>query len=125
MRETTYIKKHEVECKCGCGAINVSQSLIDRLNTVRILTGRRIDFNSICRCPIHNKNERGTKDSAHLSTDEKEATGADISCTDSVYRFHLLQALFHVGFKRILVYPTFIHADLDLTKTQHIVKYMA
>jgi len=125
VKETTYIKKHEVECKCGCGIAHVSQSLIDRLNTVRILTEQPIILNSVCRCLEHNKNVGGSSTSSHISTDDKESCAADIKCSDPVYRYHLLKALFHVGFKRVLVYKTFIHVDLDLSKDQNIVSYMA
>ena len=124
MKETTYIKRHEVECKCGCGMAHVSQSLIDRLNTVRILTDKPLILNSVCRCVEHNKNIKGSITSSHISTDDVESCAADISCKDAYYRFRLLQALFHVGFKRILVYETFIHVDLDLDKDQTILKYM-
>ncbi len=110
MIETRYIKKYEIECKCGCGTNNVSQSLIDMLTAVRVITDRAIKFNSVCRCRMHNANEGGKDGSSHISENGIiVGKAADIACTTNTYRFALIQALLAVGFKRILVYKRFIH----------------
>ena len=119
MTKTTFIKPHELECKCGCGLNNMIQDIVDRMNGVRILCGFPLFFNSGCRCKIHNANEGGKKKSSHLFGE-----AIDISCTDDRKRFILIRALYDMGFRRILVYKSFIHVDISKTKKQDILKLM-
>ena len=44
----------------------------------------------------------------------------DISCTNSSDRFELLQILISVGFNRIGMGNTFIHVDIDTTKSPNV-----
>jgi hypothetical protein len=45
---------------------------------------------------------------------------ADIRCTNSTDRFHLIFLLQETGFQRIGVADTFIHIDLDFDKSQQV-----
>jgi zinc D-Ala-D-Ala carboxypeptidase len=40
----------------------------------------------------------------------------DIKCNDSIDRFLMIKALIDTGFRRIGIYETFIHVDIDYTK---------
>jgi len=119
MNDTTYAKGYELECKDDCGLNNMKQEIVDMCNAVRLICGFALHFNSGCRCEIHNKNEGGKKSSSH-----KDGEAVDISCTDDTKRFILIAALQAVGFKRILVYKTFIHVDISKTKKRIILKLM-
>lgn len=70
------LSRHEFACKCGCGFDIVDHDLVrvlqstadwfytssDRQKVARI----EIIINSGCRCPEHNKNEGGSKNSRHM-----------------------------------------------------------
>lgn len=111
----------EISCRCGCGADNVDDLLIERLNRTRDYYGKAIQTTSICRCPEHNKNSGGVADSAHISTPEKPCYAADLYAKDSRDKLNLAKAALLAGFNRIIFYPdkpTLIHVDTDLTKPE-------
>ena len=60
------------------------------------------------RTKEHNKKVGGVDSSAHL-----KGLAADIVCNNSSDRFIILNALLHVGFHRIGIAETFIHADVS------------
>jgi len=45
---------------------------------------------------------------------------ADIKCTNSIDRFHLVFLLQETGFQRIGIADNFIHVDLDFDKSQQV-----
>jgi len=48
----------------------------------------------------------------------------DIQAKTDYYRFKIVYGLMMAGFKRILIYKTFIHADTDTNKSQEIIVIM-
>ncbi len=114
-----HFKKEEFTCKCGCGLNNISYTLVDMLNRAREKANIPFKLNSACRCLKHNKKVGGVEDSAHV-----KGLAVDISVTTDSVRFVIVSALLEVGFLRILIYPTFIHCDLDLDKPNPIIKIM-
>lgn len=106
----------EFTCKCGCGTCNVSGNLLNRLEALR----RYVDDNSIgvisgCRCPTHNKKEGGVSDSSHVTTEEEECEGADITSRNM---YKLLQGALII-FDRVGIKDmnrNMIHVDVDETK---------
>jgi len=60
------------------------------------------------RTKEHNKKVGGVDSSAHL-----KGLAADIVCNNSSDRFIILNALIFVGFNRIGIAETFIHADVS------------
>lgn len=118
-QEIKYFKKEEFECKCGCGLNNINDDLVLALEKARGNSNFPFKINSACRCEKHNKKSGGVKDSAHT-----KGLAVDISIRDDSVRFIIVSALLNVGFKRVLLYDTFIHVDVDLTKPQFILKIM-
>lgn len=114
-----HFKKEEFTCKCGCGLNNINQTLVLMLDDSRGSANMPFKINSACRCESHNKKIGGVKDSAHV-----KGLAVDISIPSNGARFAILSALLNVGFLRVLVYPTFIHVDLDLDKPNPIIKIM-
>ena len=108
----------ERRCKCGkCdGAVIENLELIRLLESVRHQVGNAIVINSWCRCPAHNEAEGGKPDSAHLS-----GKAVDISCDNGVYRWKLVDILKSVGFQRIGIAKSFVHADIDTEKPQRVI----
>ena len=58
------------------------------------------------RCPAHNAEVGGVKQSAHMT-----GLAADIACPDSVTRLKILRGLIVAGFRRIGIGKNFIHGE--------------
>ena len=117
--EVKHFKQEEFMCKCGCGFNNINDELVLLLDIARGLAKVPFSINSACRCEKHNKKSWGVKDSAHC-----KGLAVDISVVGDSIRFAVVSALLSVGFKRVLIYDTFIHVDMDLTKPNSILKIM-
>lgn len=112
-----WFKRKEVWCKCGCGEDNVSQVLLNILDRIRSCNGKPVVLNSMCRCPDHNKKEEGKPTSAHLT-----GTAADIRCSTSRQRYELLEIIIPMReIRRVGIAKSFIHIDVDKTKTQNVI----
>ena len=59
---------------------------------------------------------KASPNSSHL-----KGLAADIACTSSVDRYHLINCLLDVGFKRIGIANTFIHVDIDPEKANEVI----
>ena len=110
-----YFKISEFDCKCGCGKNNIDDELVKKLDRVREKAGIPIVVSSGCRCEKHNKEEGGKENSAHLS-----GLAVDMKAISSGTRWKLMEALFTTGFNRIGMGKTFIHADIDIAKSEKV-----
>lgn len=117
--EMNYFKEDEFTCKCGCGLNNMNENFIFTLDEARDIAQIPFKINCGCRCEKHNKEVGGVKDSAHT-----KGLAVDIAAPDDRTRFSIVSALLEVGFKRVLLYDTFIHCDIDLDKPNPILKIM-
>lgn len=114
-----HFKKEEFTCKCGCGLNNMEFQVIEMLDEARGFAGVPFKINCGCRCDKHNNEVGGVKDSSH-----KNGLAVDISALNDKDRYMIFGALFLVGFRRILIYDSFIHVDIDLSKVNPILKIM-
>lgn len=114
-----YFTKDEFACKCGCAFNNIDEDVVFMLDTARKLANIPFKINCGCRCEKHNKEVGGVTDSAHT-----KGLAVDISTRDDRSRFIIIFALLKVGFSRVLLYDTFVHVDMDLTKPNPILKIM-
>lgn len=111
-----YMDTEEFKCPC-CGKNEISTQFVNLLDKARKMAGTPFIINSGYRCHKHNKEIDGKPDSAHL-----KGLAADIQAKGSLHRFLIVKALIDVGFQRIGIYPTFIHADMDMVdKTQEVI----
>jgi hypothetical protein len=106
----------EFRCKCGCGICIVSETLLKRLEALRkYIDNDPIDVISGCRCPTHNRNEGGVEDSVHVTEEDQECEGADITSRNM---YKLLQGALiifdRVGIKDMK--RKMLHVDTDITK---------
>jgi len=114
-----HFSRSEMRCKCGCGALNMNQQFLSKLDLARDIAGIPFVINSGFRCPTHNAQEGGTPDSAHLY-----GKAADIKADNSRKRFLIIKGLLEAGFDRIGIEldatkdpdDMFIHVDSDETK---------
>ena len=98
----------------GSGKL-VSDELISMLDVARKKYGKSMTINSGYRTIEHNAKVGGTPASSHT-----KGLAVDIACTNSTDRFKLEGILREVGFKRIGIAKTFIHADIDKDKAQNV-----
>jgi uncharacterized protein YcbK (DUF882 family) len=116
---TKNFKRSEFECKCGCGADDISEDLVRRLQEVRDILGEPMKITSGIRCKKHNASPSvgGSSNSSHV---EGNGTAVDISCGNSAYRQRLLKAVLQV-FDRVGIAKSFVHMDVDPKKTAGVV----
>ena len=98
----------------GSGKL-VSNELISMLDVARKKYGKSMAINSGYRTIEHNAKVGGKPESSHL-----KGLAVDIACNNSTDRFKLESILREVGFKRIGIAKTFIHADIDKDKAQNV-----
>jgi uncharacterized protein YcbK (DUF882 family) len=98
----------------GSGQL-MDKELLDMLDDVRDKFDKPIHINSGFRTPAHNEAVGGAENSSHL-----KGLAVDIACDDSIDRFDLINCLLDVGFSRIGVAKTFIHADIDPDKSNGV-----
>ena len=94
----------------------VDPKLVSFLDIARDYAGIPFVITSGYRCAEHNRDIGGVSDSAHL-----KGKAADIKVEGSRSRFLILRSLIRVGFKRIGVYDTYIHVDIDESKSTKVV----
>ncbi len=98
----------------GSGQL-MNEELLNMLDVVRKKYGKSIVINSGYRTVKHNAKVGGTPGSSHT-----KGLAVDIACNNSTDRFKLEGILREVGFKRIGIAKTFIHADIDKDKAQNV-----
>lgn len=99
----------------GSGKL-MNKDLLDMLDLVREKFDKPIVINSGYRTVEHNNKVGGTSASSHL-----KGLAVDIKCINSTDRYDLINCLLDVGFKRLGIAKTFIHADIDKDKAQGVV----
>ncbi len=116
---TKNFSRWEFQCRC-CGICNVDPEFLIKLQKVRSIVAIKLTIISGCRCPIHNKNEGGTPESDHLTTEDIVCEGADVFCDNSRDRYRIIDAAFSVQFKRIGPHKTFIHLGTAKRNPQNV-----
>lgn len=105
----------------GSAANFMDNDFLRRLAYARHISGVPFVITSGYRTEAYNnslaeRNYPVSKTSAHL-----RGFAADIACTDTDKRFNILFSLIVSGFRRIGIGKTFIHVDMDPTKTQDLI----
>lgn len=107
----------EFECKCGCGANDISMDLVDRLQELRDAVGMPLSVTSGVRCADWNREMGGSEASSHITGN---STAVDIACTSSRNRYIILEKAVLI-FDRVGIAKNFIHCDVDPNKTAGVV----
>lgn len=58
---TEHFSKHELECSCKCGLLNVKGRLLVTLEAIRSGVGKAVNIESGCRCTQKNKEAKGVQ----------------------------------------------------------------
>jgi uncharacterized protein YcbK (DUF882 family) len=111
---SAHFKRSEFVCPC-CGANNISDEFIEKLEAVRQVYGKPMYINSGYRCPARNAAVGGVAESAHV-----EGLAADIGCTFATDRLKLVDLAISKGFRRIGVGKSFVHLDISTSLPQDV-----
>ena len=103
-----YFKENEI--------VGLKPELVKMLDEARDIAGIPFVITSGLRSSEKNEDVGGVDNSAHT-----KGLGVDLRCNNSANRHTMLRSLFAVGFNRIGVYKTHIHADCDKTLPQNVV----
>lgn len=108
-----YFKEHEFKCKCGVCDLDVvmDKGLLVALDRMRRRFGKPIIINSGIRCPDHNQDEGGVKNSSHLT-----GKASDIRVETDRDRFKLIGLAIEMGIPRIGIGLGYLHLDVDTSK---------
>lgn len=108
--DTKNFKVSEFACK-HCGKNLIDQRVLDMAQIIRDELGVPVKVNSGYRCPIHNANVGGVKNSKHT-----KGQAADLSCSlgsakmfEAVKKLHAQGKLPELDY--CIRYKTFIHID--------------
>ena len=101
-----YFKEYEI--------VGLEKHLVEMLDNAREYAQIPFIINSGRRDVKTNEEAGGVYDSAHL-----KGLAVDIMCKTSDDRFLIVSSLLQAGFKRIGIGKTFIHCDIDHTKSQN------
>ncbi len=95
--------------------------ILEMLDMARDKFDKPIRINSGYRTKEYNKSLllKGYKASPNSS--HCKGLAVDIACSNSVDRYHLLNCLLDVGFKRIGIAKSFIHVDIDTEKADQVI----
>ena len=104
--QKNYFTKKEMQCHC-CGANNMSDDFMLRLNQARKLAGIPFFITSGYRCKKHNEEVGST------STNHTRGKAADIMCNVSKDRYLIVEALLNANMLGIGIGQTFIHCDIN------------
>lgn len=102
-------------CVPSCSLQDMRQSTMNRLDAARELAGIPFVLNCAYRSPAWDKSRGRSGDGAH-----PHGCAVDIRCNSSSNRMKIVQACLAVGFTRIGIGKTYVHADDDETKPQNV-----
>lgn len=109
MYKPRYFKESEfTRCTPPCKLSDMDEAFMYKLDEARDLSDFPFILNSAYRSKAYelSKGRKGT--SSHCL-----GLAVDIACSSSFVRQSILSALIRVGFRRIGIYPSFIHVDAD------------
>jgi len=111
---TKNFKTDEFACPC-CGANEMDINFVKTLQLLRDEYGAPMRVNSGFRCEKQNKKVGGSDSSSHLW-----GMASDISVTDSILRYRMIQCAQKIGMVRIGIRRAFIHFDTDSKKSSPV-----
>lgn len=115
-KDNPYFNSKDFDSPDLIGSGNKMDKLfIKKLTQARIIANIPFIINSGYRSKSHNAKVGGKKNSSHL-----KGLAVDIKCTNSRDRYIIIKALLDCGFNRIGINKSFIHVDLDESKSHQV-----
>ena len=112
---TKNFRTDEFACPC-CGMSEMDHDFVGELQYLREEFGSPMKITSGFRCKKHNKKVGGSENSSHLW-----GMASDVSVTNSLLRYRMIQCAQSVGIMRIGIANDFIHFDTDYAKTNPVI----
>lgn len=100
-----------LNCNPSCHITDCDYDALRKLDSARDILGEPIVLNCAYRSKEHEKKMGRSGSSSHC-----KGVAFDIRVPNHRYRMRLVTALIMVGFRRIGIYETFVHADTDADK---------
>ena len=114
-----YFKIEEFTCDGAICYDKMSPKLLKMLDQAREKANTPFKITSSWRSQEKNNSlKNSSKNSSHL-----KGKAVDIACSNGLERLKIFSALITTGFTRIGISDTFIHADIDDTKSDSIWTY--
>lgn len=109
LKLTTNFNLKEFQCKCGCQTVKISSKLVTMIQSLRDYVGKPLIITSAYRCPTHNVNVGGAKNSYHV-----KGLAADIACPAGYSAEEFAKLCQDLGFTGVGAYPNngFVHVDV-------------
>ena len=99
----------------------MSEKILDMLDLAREKFDKPIKITSGFRTQAYNQDLKARGYKASSKSSHLKGLAVDIHCNNSKDRFELVDILLDVGFNRIGIANTFIHADIDEDKPSHLI----
>ena len=99
----------------------MSEKILEMLDLAREKFDKPIKITSGFRTEAYNKDLKARGYKASSKSSHLKGLAVDIHCNNSKDRFELVDILLDVGFNRIGIADTFIHADIDEDKPSHLI----
>ncbi len=99
----------------------MSEKILDMLDLAREKFDKPIKITSGFRTEAYNIDLKARGYKASSKSSHLKGLAVDIHCNNSKDRFELVDILLDVGFNRIGIANTFIHADIDEDKPSHVI----
>tara|TARA_Y100000385_G_C12560262_1_gene411803 strand:+ start:132 stop:500 length:369 start_codon:yes stop_codon:yes gene_type:complete len=99
----------------------MSEKILEMLDLARAKFDKPIKITSGFRTEAYNKDLKARGYKASSKSSHLKGLAVDIHCNNSKDRFELVDILLDVGFNRIGIANTFIHADIDEDKPSHVI----
>ena len=116
MIKLRHFKPEEFQwCKPACKIDDMDEDFMRKLDDARSICSYKFVLNSAYRSPEYEIQHGRSGTSSHC-----KGLAVDISCLTSQCRLKMLLALLSVGFRRIGIYPSFLHVDSDISKPASI-----
>ncbi len=105
---TEHFNLREFQCK-HCGQVKISSKLVSKLEVLRRKLGVPFVITSGYRCPTHNANVGGAKNSYHV-----QGLAADVACPKGFTVEQFAQICQDHGFTGVGAYTSqnFVHVDV-------------
>ena len=100
---------------------NMSPKILEMLDIAREKYDKPIKITSGYRTQAYNEDLKARGYKASKNSSHLKGLAVDIHCNNSKDRFELVDILLDVGFNRIGIANTFIHADIDENKPTHLI----
>lgn len=112
MIKLRYFKDQEfANATPACSLLEMDEEFMSKLDDARSICSVPFKVNSAYRTIEYERSKGRSGSSSHC-----KGIAIDLECITPSNRLKMLLALLAVGFRRIGLYPTFIHVDSDTSK---------